>query len=103
MIRPIWLIAPAMTAAAAVLGAYHASQEVEPSTYIALTEAWPRLSEYVRSELRDAMVDGHLSSWEFAGLNRKVMDSAGYMTWTIGGKTPAEKDARAKFAELLQQ
>lgn len=102
MIRPIWFVAPALALVGTGLGAYHASQDIEPASYTSLIQAWPRLSDTVRDELRHAMSDGHVSVWEFAGLQKQIMDDAGYLTWTLGKDTPEGADARSRFAALVQ-
>lgn len=103
MIRPIWLIVPILTALGAILGAYQASQDIEPATYVGLAEAWPRLSPDVRAQVRVATADGKLSNWEYRGLSESIMDSAGYMSWSMADNSQSVQKARANFMALLKQ
>lgn len=103
MIRPVWFIAPAMVCAASLLGIYHAAQEVESSTYVSIIEAWPRLPAPLRAELRSAMGDEQLSTWEWRGLHGEIMDAAGYLTWHLAAATPDNlEEARRQFNALIQ-
>ncbi|MGG5276270.1 hypothetical protein [Pseudomonas syringae pv. coryli] len=103
MIRPIWFVAPFLTAIGALFGAYQASQDIDPATYVGLSEAWPRLSPEMRAQVRAAMSDGALSNWEYRGLSAAIMDSAGYMRWSIDDNNNTVEKARSNLITLIQQ
>ena len=96
-----FLIIPVLGVSGLLLGAYHAGQEVDARTYNTVANAWPRLSVGTQQELSDSMKDTKLTTWEYQGQARQILEEAGFLLIMPGEED--QQRARERFIARMSQ
>ncbi len=94
-----FLIIPMMGVSGLMLGAYQAAQEVDARTYNTVANAWPRLSAGTQQELSDSMKDTKLTTWEYQGQARQILEEAGFLLIMPGDED--QQRARERFVARM--
>lgn len=96
-----FLIIPVLGVSGLLLGAYHAAQEVDARTYNTVANAWPRLSAGTQQDLSTSMRDAKLTTWEYQGQARQILEEAGFLLIMPGEED--QQRARERFIARMSQ
>ena len=96
-----FLIIPVLGVSGLLLGAYHAAQEVDARTYNKVANAWPRLSAGTQQGLSDSMKDTKLTTWEYQGQARQILEEAGFLLIMPGEED--QQRARERFIARMSK
>ena len=77
---PLFMFLPLCVATGATLAAWNQHQEIRQAEYQAMADAWPTLSEAGKNRIREGMMDGQISKWEYHPLVKMIMDERGMIS-----------------------
>ena len=66
-----------------------------------MADAWPTLSEAGKKRIREGMMDGQISKWEYHPLVKMIMDERGMISISTESVSPAQ--GRDRLLAVMDQ
>lgn len=98
-IRVLLPLFPLCVAIGAGLAVWEQSKEVRQVNYQMIAEVWPVLSAEGQSMIREAMMDGYISQWEYHSIFKLIMNERGSLAISTQEVAPAQ--GRDRLATLI--
>ncbi len=96
-----FMFLPLCVATGAMLAAWNQHKEIRQAEYQAIAEAWPTLSGAGKDRIREGMMDGQISKWEYHPLVQMIMDERGMIAISTQSVSPSQ--GRERLIAVMHQ
>ncbi|MFZ6774554.1 hypothetical protein ACO0LB_17765 [Undibacterium sp. SXout7W] len=93
-------IAIVMMITAGVAAGLNQTREISGSNYRSLIEAWPNAPIELKTHIRESIVNGKISRWDYTNLSRETMKDVGLV---IFPENVDREQEREKLVKLIKR